>query len=102
MIYESSFCQIVWFGFLVHYLRKLGVNMVQVNDCHCLEIMECDNPQNCLAWKHPERPCWEIIKELNDHRKVFNICQDCIVRILKLENSVLSEIEILKISETKL
>ena len=75
--------------------------MVQISDWHCLEIMECDNPQNCLAWKHPERPCWEIINELNDHRKVFNICQDCIVYILKSENSVLSEFEILKISETK-
>ncbi len=75
--------------------------MVQISEWHCWEIMECDNPQNCLAWKHPERPCWEIIKELNDHRKVFNICQDCIVRILKSENSVLSDIEILTILETK-
>ena len=75
--------------------------MGQISDWHCWEIMEYDNPQDCLAWKHPERPCWEIIKELKDHRKVCNICQDCIVYILKSENSVLSEFEILKISETK-
>jgi hypothetical protein len=75
--------------------------MTPICDWHCWEIMECNNPQECLAWNHPEIPCWKIIKQLNDHRNAFNICQDCIVHILKSENSVLSEFAILKISETK-
>jgi hypothetical protein len=75
--------------------------MIPSSDWHCWEIMECDNPQDCLAWKHPEIPCWEIIRELNDYRNTFNVCQDCIVHILKTENSVLSEFQILKIWETK-
>ena len=75
--------------------------MTLIYDWPCWKIMKCDNPQECLAWKHPGIPCWESTKELNDHRNAFNICLDCIVHILKSENSVLSEFEILKISETK-
>ena len=75
--------------------------MTPIYDWPCWKIMKCDNPKECLAWKHPGIPCWEITKELNDHRNAFNICLDCIVHILKSENSVLSKFEILKISETK-
>ena len=75
--------------------------MIPSCDWPCWKIMGCDNPQDCLAWKHPETPCWEIISQLDDYRKAFNVCQDCIVHILKSENSVLSEFQILKIMETK-
>ena len=75
--------------------------MTPIYDWPCWKIMGCDNPQGCLAWKHPETPCWEIISQLDDYRKAFNVCQDCIVHILKSDNSVLSDFQMLKIMETK-
>ena len=75
--------------------------MIPSKDWHCWEIMMCNNPQDCPAWKHPEKPCWEIVSEMDDYRKAFNVCQDCIVHILKTGNPVLSESQIIKIWETK-
>ena len=71
------------------------------NDWPCWEIMKCENSQDCLARKHPDIPCWEIVGKLDDYRKAFKVCEDCIVHILKSGNSVLTEKDILTIMETK-
>ena len=55
--------------------------------------MNCDESQDCMARCHPETPCWEIASELNDYRHAMDICRDCIVYMLKVENSILSEQE---------
>lgn len=59
----------------------------------CWKIMGCDPAQKCPAKSEPEKPCWEIAGALNDYRSVMNICTDCIVYMLKAENSVLDEQE---------
>ena len=71
------------------------------NDWFCWELMQCKNSKKCPAREHPEKPCWEIAKSLDDYRHFFNICQDCIVHVIKTGNSVLSNREIIEIMKTK-
>jgi hypothetical protein len=68
--------------------------MGSLNDFYCWEIMQCDKSRNCSARDNPNKPCWEIANEKNDdYRNLFNICRDCIVKILKTDNTVLSHLE---------
>ena len=62
-------------------------------DWPCWEIMNCDAAENCPAKTRPETPCWEIAREKSDYRYMLQICVDCIVRVLKGENSALSKKE---------
>lgn len=72
------------------------------SDCLCWEIMQCENSDDCPAKKNPHKPCWEIAREQdNDYRHVFNVCRDCIVRVLKEGNSDLTNVEIKKIVNTR-
>jgi len=45
----------------------------------------------------PRKTCWEIANELGDFRSAFNICEDCIVFILRSETIILSEKEVLSL-----
>ena len=67
----------------------------------CWKIMNCDTTQKCPAKTHPETPCWEIAAKLNDYRLAMDICKDCVVYMLKAENSVLSRKEIESIMDRK-
>jgi len=71
------------------------------SDWFCWEIMHCENPDDCPAKKNPQTPCWEIASELDDYRQAFNICRDCVVRMIKTGNSLLSNQVIMEIMETK-
>jgi hypothetical protein len=76
--------------------------MGPLNDFYCWEIMQCDKSKNCAAKENPSKSCWEIAKEKNDdYRNHFNICRDCIVKVLKTDNSVLSHLEIRTIVAAK-
>ena len=59
----------------------------------CWEIMNCDASKECPAKSRPETPCWEIASELNDYRHAMDICQDCVVHLLKDGNSSLTQQE---------
>jgi hypothetical protein len=59
----------------------------------CWKIMNCDASQDCVAKSHPETPCWEIAGELNDYRHALDICRDCIVYMLKTDDSNLTRQE---------
>jgi len=59
----------------------------------CWKIMNCDPSQDCLAKHRPETPCWEIASEVNDYRHALEICRDCIVYMLKTDDSNLSRQE---------
>ena len=59
----------------------------------CWEIMNCDASKECLAKSRPETPCWEIAGEINDYRHAMAICRDCLVHLLKTENTILSKQE---------
>ena len=63
--------------------------------------MNCDEANECPAKSRPETPCWEIAGELNDYRAAMDICQDCVVYMLKAENTILSEQEIQSIMNHK-
>ncbi|MGW8287174.1 MAG: hypothetical protein ACWGOD_02955 [Desulfobulbales bacterium] len=63
--------------------------------------MKCEGTEDCPARKRPDLNCWEIANEMDDYRKAFNICKDCIVYMLKAENSVLSKQEVQNIMVQK-
>ena len=44
--------------------------------------------------ENPEKPCWEMASEIGDFRSAINICEDCIVFLLKNGATLLSEKEI--------
>ena len=67
--------------------------MEQICEWPCWKIMNCDISRTCPARSRPGTPCWEIAGELNDYRQVLDICRDCIVHMLKDDNSVLTEHE---------
>ena len=75
--------------------------MVPKSDLPCWEIMKCEGTDDCPARKHPDMNCWEIASELDDYRKAFNICNDCIVYMLKADNSVLTKQEMQTIIQQK-
>lgn len=75
--------------------------MVPDSDWPCWEIMKCEDTEDCPARKRPDLNCWEIANEMDDYRKAFNICKDCIVYMLKAENSVLSKQEVQNIMVQK-
>lgn len=60
----------------------------------CWEIMQCENSDDCPAKSDPTKQCWEIANDSDDYRTANNICRDCIVYVLKAEESSLSQQEI--------
>ena len=70
-------------------------------DWPCWEIMNCNASKKCLAKTRPQTPCWEIAREKSDYRHILQICADCIVHMLKGENTVLSKNEIQSIMVQK-
>jgi hypothetical protein len=75
--------------------------MIPNSDWPCWEIMKCEGTEDCPARKRPDQNCWEIAREMDDYRKAFGICKDCIVYMLKAENGVLSKQEIKAIVEQR-
>ena len=71
-------------------------------DWPCWKIMNCNTAQECPAKSRPETPCWEIAGELNDYRAAMEICQDCIVHMLKAEDTLLSTEEMQTIMNHKI
>jgi hypothetical protein len=49
----------------------------------CWEIIGCDTSKKCQAKERPDIPCWEVAYYADDYRRHFNVCQDCIVHVLK-------------------
>jgi len=60
-------------------------------DWPCWEIMNCDTHKKCPAKDRLQTPCWEIAREQSDYRYILQICVDCIVHVLKADNSILSK-----------
>ncbi|MBW2484866.1 MAG: hypothetical protein JRF05_05855 [Deltaproteobacteria bacterium] len=63
--------------------------------------MKCEGTEDCPARKRPDLNCWEIANEMDDYRKAFNICKDCIVYMLKSDSSVLTKQEVQTIMNRK-
>ncbi len=71
------------------------------SDLTCWDITQCRRSDNCPARLQPDRPCWEIAKEMGDYRSNFKICHDCLVYLTKQANAILSSREIEQILEKK-
>ena len=71
------------------------------SDWPCWKIMKCEGTDDCPARKRPDLACWDIAGEMDDYRKAFNICKDCIVYMLKADNSVLTKQEVKAIMDHK-
>lgn len=64
-------------------------------------IKQCKEVVGFSTKEFQEKPCWEMASEVGDFRSAFNICEDCIVFVLKNGPPLLSEKEILSIGQRK-
>lgn len=62
---------------------------------------KCKETVSFSTKEYPEKPCWEIASEVGDFRSAFNICEDCIVFVLKNRTTLLSDMEIHSIGNRK-
>lgn len=86
----------------MQYVKAKEKNVkVPNSDLPCWEIMQCKGTENCPARLQPEKPCWEIARELDDYRSALRICQDCIVFMVKNGNIMLPELQIRTIMKRK-
>jgi len=84
---------------MVHTMREN--EMVPNSELQCWEIMQCKNTEGCPARLHPDKPCWEIARELDDYRSALKICHDCIVYMLSNGANTFTEQEIRMIMKRK-
>ncbi len=84
---------------MVNTMREY--EMVPNSELPCWEIMQCKNTENCPARLHPDKPCWEIARELDDYRSALKICHDCIVYMLSNGTTAFTEQEIRMIIKRK-
>lgn len=61
---------------------------------HCWEIMQCSGTEDCPARAHPDSHCWEVSKKLGTIQSAMNICSDCIVYIVKTNDSIITRGEL--------
>jgi len=73
--------------------------MSSVSEMTCWEIMQCSSSENCPARLFPNVPCWEIAKILGASHVTLDVCQDCIVHIVKANEPILTENELEEIIE---
>jgi len=70
--------------------------MTLYRDLKCWEIINCDH-RGCLARTEPETPCWQIAKRVGSFWDVSHTCCDCIVSLIRNENSEIRKKEIFEI-----
>lgn len=61
--------------------------------------MQCSGSENCPSRLFPGLPCWEIAKNLGTSHYVLDVCLDCIVYIIKANEPILTENELVEIFE---
>jgi len=64
--------------------------MTMVSDKPCWEIMRCSG-RECVARRHPEKPCWEHAAALNYTVCAHGVCLDCIVFVAKKTPPIFDE-----------
>jgi hypothetical protein len=55
--------------------------------------MQCTDSERCPARENPEIPCWEVAEKIKSQQCILNICDDCIVRLVKTNDPKLSQAE---------
>ena len=61
---------------------------------NCWEIMQCKETENCAAREYPDTPCWELSEKLGIDQSIMDVCDDCIVHLMKTNNTKLTPQEI--------
>lgn len=74
--------------------------MKHIINLKCWEITDCQDV-DCIARQEPEKPCWEIAKQIHDGYDPFEICKECVVYLLKLETGTLTRLELENIIKTR-
>jgi hypothetical protein len=83
-------------------IKTGGIDMVANNALRYWGTKKCKEVVGFSTEEYPEKPCWELASEVGDFRSVFNICEDCIVFILKNGTTILSEEEIRSIGNREI
>jgi len=65
--------------------------MKSVNQKACWKIMQCKTPEKCAVQKQKDTACWETAQEQDDYQFALNICKDCIVYLLKQDNTAFTK-----------
>lgn len=78
------------------YREKLigGPVMSLTKNMHCWEIMHCLGAGDCPARTYPDIPCWEIAALLGADMTALNICEECIVYLVKSYDPILTAQEL--------
>ncbi len=67
----------------------------------CWEVMQCKTPEKCAARQQKDTACWEAARQQNDYRAALNICQDCIVYLLRQDNTAFTKQEMSQILQER-
>ncbi len=59
----------------------------------CVKILQCNVFEKNLAQGRSNTNCWEMARQTQDDRFMYNICQDCIVYLFEHEEGVFTENE---------
>lgn len=73
--------------------------MTSASKLRCWEIMRCSSSENCPARLFPDVPCWEIAKIIGASQATLDVCQDCLVYIIKANEPILTNDELDEIIE---
>ena len=73
--------------------------MTSLAKMHCWEIMNCSESDSCPAKVFSDIPCWEVAAILGASESLLNICQECIVYIINVDEQVLTDDEVDEILE---
>ena len=76
--------------------------MVANRALRCWGFTKCTGAVSFSAEECTEKPCWEMASEAGDLRSAFNICEDCIVFLLKNGTTLFSEEEIRSIGNREI
>ena len=49
------------------------------NEMFCWEVTNCQKKEACVAFKNPQKQCWELAQEIQSFQHEMSICYDCIV-----------------------
>jgi len=76
--------------------------MTLLQELPCWEIMQCEEVEECPVWQRKDgTPCWETVKKLGDYRSSYEICNDCLVYLLKNQARLFSDQEIRDMTEVR-
>lgn len=63
--------------------------MKLTTDIPCWEIVQCLGAEDCPARTCPDMPCWEIAALLDAGAPALNVCEECIVYLVKTGSPIL-------------